>query len=514
MPVCEIVEPAFRWVPGTRISSTGQEAIDLCGEVGLPLDPEQEMALDAILAEKRVTLPSGEQAIKWAGLEACIVAPRQNIKTHTFKAITVTDLWLLDAPLVTWTAHEFATAEEAFLDFLALIDESPILSRRVKPNGISKGKGDQGIELTSGARLEFRARTKTGGRGLTGTRVILDEAFALRPSHVGSLLPTMAAKSITGNPQILYGSSAGQVDSGVLRAIRDRGRAGCADPEKGDPSLVYIEWCAPEGTCELGEKCDHLRTTEGCAADDMGQIAAANLALNRRISVEYIEGMRRAMPPEEFVREFLGWWDEPIDAHSGLDMEKWEQRGDLANPTDPVALAVDVTPGHSSGCISSYGDIAYVAEHGPGVSWIPSKLASLKRDKKPRAIGIDANSPAAALVPTLEKPITEGGAGLSVRTKANPSGDIVLLSGREMSAACELLVAGVNEGGFHHRKQAALTTAAESAYMRQMGDNARWSRRDSTADICPLVATTIAFYLWSQARKGAAPLAVILGGSK
>lgn len=494
MPVAELVEPAYRWVPGTRISSTGDEAIDLCAQVGLPLDPEQEMALDAILAEKRVAGPDGEPQIKWAGLEACIIAPRQNIKTHTFKAVTVTDLWLLDAPLVTWTAHEFNTAEEAFLDMLTLIDSAPLLSKRVKD--VSRARGSQGIELHSGARLEFRARTKSGGRGLTGTRVILDEAFALRATHVGSLLPTMAAKSVTGNPQILYGSSAGQVDSAVLRSIRDRGRRG------GDPSLVYIEWCAPEGTCAKGERCDHRPGTEGCAADDMEQVARANLALNRRISVEYIEGMRRTMPPEEFVREFLGWWDEPIEAGSGLDMEKWELRGKVTDPVEPVAFGIDVAPGHASGCISSYGGIAYVVEHGPGTSWMPSKLASLKRSKQMTAVGVDASSPAAALVPLLEQPESEGGAGMTVRSKSNPGGEIVLLSGREMSTACEMVIAGVNGGGFQHRKQAVLTAAAQAAYKRQMGDTARWSRRDSTADISPVVATTLAFYLWSQAAGG------------
>ncbi len=51
------------------------------------------------------------------------------------------------------------------------------LARRVKK--ISYGNGEEAIELQTGQRLIFKARTKTGGRGLSGDKVVLDEAFAL-----------------------------------------------------------------------------------------------------------------------------------------------------------------------------------------------------------------------------------------------------------------------------------------------------------------------------------------------
>lgn len=484
--VAELVEPAFRWVPKHR-SSAGSEAIGLCEAIGLPLDPEQELAVDAILSEKK-----GGQ---WAALEAALIAPRQNIKTHVFKAVTFADLYLFDAELVVWTAHEFSTAMEAFRDVQQLIDESALLSKRVKR--IVNQNGEEGVELVTGQRLRFKARTKTGGRGLTGTRTILDEAFALQPSHMGSLLPTMAAKSISGNPQILYGSSAGQVGSAVLRNIRDRGRAG------DDPSLVYLEWCAPEDDCEL-PKCDHRPETPGCLLDDRVRWQQANLALGRRISVEFIEALRRSLPPEEFAREVLGWWDEPEDSSSGLPLDLWDECADRdKDPVEPVVLAVDVAPGHASGAIVAAGGIVYVAEHGAGLSWMPSKLASLVRDRDVTAVGIDPSSPAAALIPDLEKPESEGGAGLTIRGAKNPSGLLVLLTGREMQSACELVLADVVEGRFRHRAQSSLNAAVQGAYRRPVGDSWKWSRRSSTVDISPLVAATEAWFLWRATQEEA-----------
>lgn len=490
MPVAELVKPAHMWVPD-HVSTAGDEAANLCREVGLPLDPEQEMALDAILAEKRVTLPDGTKTLKWAGLEGVVVAPRRNIKTHLFKAVSITDLWLLDAPLVTWTAHLFPTAQEAFLDMQSLVEGSPLLSKRVKR--ITRGNGDEGIDLMSGARLQFRARTITGGRGLDGTRVILDEAFALRAAHLGALLPTMAANSLLGNPQILYGSSAGLVDSAVLRALRDRGRPG------GDPSLVYLEWCAPELPCAT-PNCDHRYGNEGCVLDDRELWAMANLALGRRIDPEFMAAMRRSMPPEEFAREFLGWWDEPVEGGGTIPAHLWTRCARKQDaPVDPVAIAIDVAPGHSSGSIVVCGEIAYVVEHGPGVSWIPSKIGSLLADKQVSAVGIDPSSPAAALIPDLEKPVADGGAGLTIRGPKTPQGKLVLLSGPHMSSACEMLLSAVVEDKFRHRDQAVLNAAVEGAYRRQVGDSFKWSRRDSNVDISPLVAATEAWFLANTA---------------
>lgn len=481
MPVLELVEPAYQWVP-EHVSSSGQECIDLCSDIGLPLDPEQEVAIHAILAER-----SGGN---WAALEAAVIACRQNIKTHVFKAIAIADLWLFDAELVVWSAHEFNTTMEAFRDVDILIDGSELLSKRIKRRVNSNA--ETGFEFHSGQRLRFKARTKTGGRGLTGTRVILDEAFALQASHMGSLLPTLSAKSMTGNPQILYGSSAGQVGSQILRNIRDRGRAG------GDPSLVYIEWCAPNRECQ-SEGCDHHVGSEGCVLDDREMWAKANLALGRRISTEFVETERRSLPPEEFARERLGWWDEPLMAGATIDPRSWVACADRKkDPVEPVALAVDVAPGHSSAAVVCCGEIVYVLEHGAGMSWVPSKLASLVRDKNVTAIGIDPSSPAAALIPDLEKPEAEGGAGLSIRTPKNPNGLLVLFTGREMTSACELLLSAITEKRFRHSDQGVLNAAVEGAYRRQMGDTGKWSRRDSSVDITALVGATEAWFLWSQ----------------
>ncbi len=158
---------------------------------------------------------------------------------------------------------------------------------------------------------------------------------------MGSLMPTMSARSVTGNPQILYGGSAGNLDSAVWRQVRDRGRAG------GDPTLVWIEWCAARVAC-ANERCTHLYGTVGCQLDVQENWGAANPAMGRRISVEWIYGERRAMTADEFARERLGWWEDPEETVGGLPLEVWSVCADPKSELDEVECWAVALATHST----------------------------------------------------------------------------------------------------------------------------------------------------------------------
>lgn len=472
--VAELVAPAFRSVPPHAVSTAGPDAADLASEAGLELDPEQRLALDTLLAE--------DEHGNWAALENAIVEPRQNGKTVDLQVITLHDLFIVESRLVIWSAHLFPTAQEAFRDLDNIIAGTPQFSRRVKR--VSRANGEEGFEFFGDRRLHFRARSKTGGRGLSGDTVILDEAFALGAAEMGSLLPTLSARP---NPHVYYASSAGLVSSGLLRNIRDRGRK-----DTPDPSLAYIEWCADDGECARAD-CDHRPGIEGCLLDDQDRWLQANPAVERgRITLVYLNAERRALPPEEFARERLGWWDEPVEGAGGIPEDAWVDCGDrTAELGEPVALGVDVSPGHLSGAIVACGGPVHVVDHRAGTSWIVPRLTELLDQHDVTAIVLDPASPAAALIPDLEA------AGFVIRTSKTPDGMIVLLEGREQTSACEGMLRAVVDRTFIHRDELALNTAVAGASRRQVGDSWKWSRRDSS-DISPLVAATNARYQWTQ----------------
>lgn len=482
------VPPAHLWVPEHDSIEAAAEAADLARSVGLELDPEQRFALDVLLAER-----DG----RWAALEACVVCARQNLKTFLFRVVALYKLFVVGSRLVIWSAHEFNTAMEAFRDLREIIDGTDWLRRRVR--SVNEANGKEGIEFLTGQRIRFKARTKTGGRGLSGDDVFLDEAFALQPTHVGSLLPTMAARSKHGNPRIYYGSSAGQLQSAVLRSIRDRGRKG------GDPTLAYIEWCSMPGGC-ASKDCTHVYGVEGCALDDLENIRRANPALERRISIDFVQAMRRSLPPEEYAREFAGWWEDPIAGVSGIPADAWEDTADRDSElAEPVTLGIDVGPSQASGAITACGGPVHVDDHRLGASWIVERLGEIDVEHTVTAVGVDPTGPAAALIPDLEK------AGWTIRTTKNPSGRLVLIEGREAMQACEELLAAVIDRTFVHRDQHVLNLAAANAGRRVSGDAWKWSRRDSSVDITPLVAATWARHLWFKTTSPDDVIAMVIG---
>ena len=455
--------------------TSGPEAAGLAAAVGLVLDGEQQLVLDTLLAET----PAG----LWAAFEGCVVMARQNGKTASLQALALYKLFLLQDRLTVWTAHEFSTALEAFRDVQKLIERSPKLSRKVKH--VNNTNGEEGIELHSGARLNFRARSKRAGRGLSGNTVILDEAFALTASHMGSLLPTLRA---VPNSQVVYASSAGHVQSTILRGIRDRGRAG------GSESLAYLEWSAEQGGCAQ-PGCDHrFGQVVSCALDDEARWLAANPTLGRRVALRAMRAERESLPPQEFARECLGWWEDPPAAEGGaIDPAVWAQLADPgAARGRQVVFGLDVTEDRTAALAVGWrradgGLQVMLVEAAPSTSWVVDRCAQVVERWGGRVVLGGAGE---SLLPDLQ-------------ARRVP---VQLLNGREFVHACGIVDDALQAGTLHHGNQPELNEAARVARWRPVGTSGAraWLLRDLPA-VAPLVAATRVVAGLSVARPQAPP---------
>jgi len=467
------VVPAFRSVPGYH-RTLGPLVADVAEAAGYPPDLEQGALLDIVFGlrpDNRV-----------AAFEVAVVVARQNLKTAVLKMCALGWLFVTDQRLIVWSAHEFSTATEAHRDLAELIENTPTLRRRLKPNGIRFGSADKSIELATGARVVFKARTATGGRGLSGDKVVLDEAFALQPAHIGALMPTLSARP---DPQLVYASSAGQEQSGVLRAIRDRGRAGT------DPSLGYIEWTDDLGGDCSQPACDHAAGRDGCRLDDEARWARANPALGRRITLDYVRAERRGMPPVEFARERLGHWAEGDSLEGGaFPAEAWEacRTTELALGA-PVTFAVEVAEDRSWSCVAAAGKgvgglHTEVGEYAEGVSWVVDRLVDLTHRNRRARVVVQRSSAAGSLLPAMRD------RGVAV----------LEASSVDYAAACGTVHDLVTAGSLRHSGQPELDVAVRHARTKPAGDGAWvWNRRTATVDISPLVAVTLA--AWGAEQK-------------
>lgn len=459
-------EPRFRVVP-EYVSSAGREAIELAAHAGLILDPWQQLVLVEGLGER----PDG----KWSAFEVAAIVARQNGKGGIFEARALAGLYLFKEELQIYTAHEFKTAQEMFRRVLALIQSTPDLDRRVMR--VRTSHGEEGIELRSGQRLRFLARSGGSGRGFSGDVVFLDEAMILGEDHMGALLPTMSARP---NPQLWYGASAGlgapsvqlaRIRRRALKAIKAGTTAG---------GLAFFEWSVEPHAPECPEDCDQHDDP-----DDPRAWAKANPGLGIRISVEHVAHERATLGHEVFLRERLSVGDYPSeeDGWEVISQEQWAALVDPASePEDPVAFAADVTPERSAAAIAVSGRTkdglrhVEIIDHRPGVGWAVDRLADLVERWGPCAVVIDAAGPAGSLIAPLEQ------RGIEVVTP----------SAREMAQACGQFYTAVTEQQLRHLDQAPLTAALAGARKRPLGDAWAWSRLGASVDITPLVAATLA----------------------
>lgn len=454
---------------------------------GFAPDPEQRMLLDAAFAVDRHG--------KSAAFEVVVIAPRQNLKTGFFKQYALGQLFVRNERLVVWSAHEFATAQEALRDLETLIDGCDVLRRRVKRTNrdeVAKHGAVPEIQLRSGARLIFKTRTAGGGRGLSGRKVILDEGYALQPGQAGALMPIMLAQP---DPQVCIGSSACRPESAVLWDAVQRGRAGT------DPRQVYAEWCAPPPAevCDMGTICDHARGTPGCACDKPDLLVPVHSAITRgRIQVKTLVDLRQSMPPEEYGREVMGWHDAVEEGRTALPYGAWEaRRGPDSEIRGKIRLGVAVAEDHSWAAICAAGDGTVatghveVIDYRPGTAWIVEQVKELQGRHDVAAVLLRKASAAGSLISDFE----------SERIR------FTAVTAEQYAQACGMFFNAVAEHRdgedapaprFAHLGQPELNTAVSAAKRRSSGDAFVWDQRKSDMDISPLEGVTVAYWGWAS----------------
>ena len=457
--------PRHLWVPEYD-TTFGPEAIELCTLAGLVLDDWQQFVLTVLLAVR---------GGKWAAFEAGLEVSRQNGKGGVYEARELAGLFLLGEQLLGHSAHEQKTADQALTRMEALIEGCPELSRRVRQ--IKRAHGQEGVYLRNGQRLLYGTRTGSAWRGFSFDFLGFDEAMHIKETMHSSVFPTMSARP---NPQILYAGSAvdqqSMPDGVVFARVRERGIKG------GDPRLAYFGWSAPF---------DHPDQVTADAAQDPHHWAAANPAFGIRISRDYVEQEQRALSARGFAVERLGVGDWPATSEDGeapIPIETWRARIDQTSEAlDPVCFAIDVRPDRSSSAIAAagqrkgggwHGEI--VAQHA-GTDWVVDHAVKLTGKHKHVGLIVDPRSPAASLISDLNE-----------RLKF----DVTEVTAGEHAQACGMIYDAVTakKPTLWHLGTSELDAAIKGAAKRQLGETWLWSRTNSSVDISPLVAVTLA--LW------------------
>jgi len=367
---------------------------------------------------------------RWSAMEVGCIVPRQNGKGTIEEARQLGGLFVFGERLQIHTAHEFKTCAEHFLRVKTLIEGSDELFRQVRI--IRTGAGEQGIELKSGERLKFLARSRTSGRGFSADTLYFDEAFELPITTVGSVLPTLSARR---NPQLWYMSSAPHFDSDTLHALLKRA-------ESSDPGSLFLRaWESDADT----------------RPDDVEAWWRANPAM----------GIREGGDGEAGIVSIARWEELVIPQPSKLTSITFGLAVDPAGAWSSVGSAGRLPNG------DLYVDNVHFEE---GTNWVQKYLEELHARKK-LPIRIDPSDAAGSFI----RPLTDAGV------------EVIEVDSRAYQQACGELFSAVTDKRIRHIGQACLNRAVSGAGRRDVGKEGGWVwARPGNVDISPLKAATLA----------------------
>lgn len=398
---------------------------------------------------------------KWAAFEVAGVTPRQNGKGAIQEARQLIGLFVIGERLQVHTAHEFKTCSEHFLRVKGLVEGSDKLARQVRI--IRTGAGEQGIELHTGERLRFLARSRSSIRGFSADVVYFDEAFELPVATIGSVLPALSARP---NPQAWYLSSAPHFTSEFLHSLLKRA-------ESDDPGALFLR--AWENDADA-------------SPDDVEAWRRANPALGTRIDESFVHSEKRTLcsTPEgvaEFKRERLGIREGGDGSAGVISPARWAELATTEpGRMDSVTFGLAVAPDASWASVASAGRLAdgklYVdsVHFQEGTSWIVGRLSDLYKGKR-LPIRIDPSGSEGAFI----RPLKDAGV------------EVVEVVAREYQQACGEFLAAVEAGNIRHLNQPALNRSVAAAGRREVGKEGGWVWvRPGAVDISPLKAATLA----------------------
>ncbi|MEU4709502.1 hypothetical protein AB0G00_24060 [Nocardia salmonicida] len=449
--------------PVTRIEDPwnigpANEGISWVAKHGLKLDPWQEITVQSWL--------SYEDDYKFTHSRAGLSVPRQNGKSALLEARALIGMALMGEAIL-FTAHNTTTARTFFRRLKGFFEDTKHPDLVDMVHSIKEAPGHEAIWLNNGGSLQVLARHKGSGRGFTVDVIMFDEAQELSAESLEALGPATSAAPLRNRQLIFCGTPPSEVmNSEVFTKFR-------LDCLSGDAvNVSWFEWCIPDGS-DIG---------------DPENWALANPALGYRLNIGDIEEDRSGYSDEGFARERGGMWSAAATG-AVIDAEAWGAVADAGSMTgDVVAFAVDISPDRQHASIAVAGarpDGLYhteVIENRRGTDWVVPFLAGLVAQCQPVAVVVDG--PASSLIPEL----------------GNLEVPVHRLGMNDFGSACALFYDSVLNRALRHPNQPLFNTAVDAVRKRPLGEQWAWGRRDTKADITPVVSATLALYGFLSAR--------------
>lgn len=420
--------------------------------------------------------------------EVIVTVPRQSGKTTLLLALMVHRAMGLGPPKgkrqnILYTAQTRNHARKKFEDeHIPILDKSPFRAKFRK----RLTNGSEALLFKNGSKYSIESNTEKAGHGDVLDLGLVDEAFAhIDDRTEQAMKPAMSTRV---NSQFWVTSTAGKATSLYLLGKNNLGREVVEAGER--TGIAYFEW---RGDPEADP---------GDPATWWDCMPALGLTIRESKIASFYRGMKGK--PYEFRRAYLNIADtERILEWIVISEADWTTSADPGSvPTGRLAIGVDAAPQQVAGAVAVCGrredglKHGELVDHRPGTAWLKDRVLELVRRHKPTALVIDPRGPAGPVLTDLEakEDAFRNETGISLK-------DILIRPGGAEVAAAQggFLKDLADAKTFRHRgspeMEEALEKAVAGAVERDVGDGGKaWGRRNSTIDISPLCALTLAHY--------------------
>ena len=296
-----------------------RDVVDLSRRFGRKLDGWQELVLEAAMGERTDST--------WAAKRVGLSVPRQNGKSELLVARALAGALLFGEKKIVISAHQQDTAREAFAKLMEIIeaDANIALRARLDPKfgrgGVMNALNREAVRFTTGATIQFKARTGAGSKGFSSDCLLLDEAQILGSRAWTSINSTMSAMA---NPQVwLLGTPPQEEDdSYTFEMVRKSAMDGTST------ATAWCEWGADPAARDFDPSSEFTRWS-------------ANPAWNIRINHEVVQGEYETYSPDRFNQDRLGIWKAAADKGSRLiPANAWSATATSEAPVGTRSLAI------------------------------------------------------------------------------------------------------------------------------------------------------------------------------
>lgn len=429
-------------------------------KLGQPLMPWQRQVADVGLE----LLPDGRPAYRTVRL----AVPRQSGKTTLILGWEIQRAlgWaqtLGAAQRIVYSAQTGNDARKKLIEDQVPILERPKVKKLISIRQILKGMGNEAVVWANGSRLVLLASSEDSGHGKTVDLAIKDEMFADTDDRRDqALIPAMITKDYA---QVVEASTMGTADSIPWNAGVDLGRSMVDRGAR--EGVAYFEWSA-------------LPTDD---PEDPATWRRCMPALGLTQSEAAIRHAFTTMKLDEFRRAFLNITsasEERVIPQASWDLcctsDDFDRTADV--------LGIDTNPERSASSIVACGNVdgvphLEVIEYKPRTDWLVDRAVELARQYR-APLAVDMKGPAGQFVADIRR--------------TDRSLRIIEVTSDQLPAACGEIYDRIVNQKIRIRRDEDLDGAAAGAAKRVVGDRWAFVRKSSKADICPLMAATVA--LW------------------